>query len=63
MEVSSVDNPNDAFALPDVDQNIEHPSGTPVSGALPSFAVPTASIETKMDIGDINTPTATERVR
>lgn len=50
------------FKMPDVNQNIELPNGTPVSSIMPSLAVPSSSVATKMDVGEIHQPSATESV-
>ena len=53
----------DTFTLPEVNQNIEVPNGTPVSSILPAFAVPAATPETKMESSEIHEPSATEKIK
>lgn len=53
---------DDTFKLPDVNQNIELPNGTPASSIVPQLAVPVSSIETKIDAGEIHQPSATEKI-
>lgn len=52
----------DTFALPEVNQNIEVPNGTPLSSIMPAFGVPATSAGTKIDAGDIHIPSATEKI-
>ena len=52
----------DTFNLPDVNQNIELPNGTPASSIMPSLAVPASSVGTKIDAGEIHQPSATDKV-
>ncbi|MEG1164842.1 MAG: His-Xaa-Ser repeat protein HxsA3 [Oscillospiraceae bacterium] len=52
----------DTFVLPEVNQNIEVPNGTPTSSILPAFGVPATSVGTKIDTGEINSPSATEKI-
>ena len=53
---------NDTFKLPYVNQNIELPNGTPASSIVPQLAVPSSSVVTKIDVGKIHQPTATDKV-
>lgn len=53
---------DDTFKLPDVNQNIELPNGTPASSIVPQLAVPVSSIGTKIDAGEIHQPSATEKI-
>lgn len=53
---------NDTFKLPDINQNIELPNGTPASSIVPQLAVPSSSVVTKIDVGEIHQPTATDKV-
>ena len=46
----------DSFHLPDINQNIQDPNSTPVSGILPALAVPDPSNAVRMDTGDLKTP-------
>ena len=50
------------FQLPNVNQNIETPNGTPGTGILPNLAVPASTAGTKMDPGDLRVPPATDIV-
>ena len=52
----------DTFKLPDVNQNIELPNGTPASSIMPSLAVPASSEVTKIDVGEIHQPSATDKI-
>lgn len=52
----------DTFKLPDVNQNIELPNGTPASSIMPSLAVPASSVGTKIDAGEIHQPSVTDKV-
>lgn len=62
VQSPSVDN-GAVIAMPDVNQNIQAPSDTPVSGDLPSFAVPASSLGSNLNIGSVHAPSVTERVR
>ena len=53
----------DTFKLPDVNQNIEFPNSTPASSIMPSLAVPASSVESKIDVGDIHQPSATDKIK
>lgn len=52
----------DTFKIPDVNQNIELPNGTPTSNIMPSLAVPVSSVGIKIDAGEIHQPSATDKV-
>ena len=52
----------DTFGLPEVNQNIQLPNGTPVSSVLPSFAVPASTTASQMDDLQMNTPSPTDSV-
>ena len=52
----------DTFQLPDVNQNIELPNGTPASSIMPSLAVPASSVGTKIDSTDIHQPSPTDKI-
>ena len=53
----------DTFKLPEVNQNVEVPNGTPTSSIMPSLAVPASSIETKIDASEIiHQPSTTDKV-
>ena len=52
----------DTFSLPEVNQNIQLPNGTPVSSVLPSFAVPASTTASQMDDLQMNTPSSTDVV-
>lgn len=55
------------FNLPEtkleVNENIEVPNGTPVAGFLPGLAIPATTPGTKIDAGEINQLSSTERIR
>lgn len=53
----------DTFVLPEVNQNIELPNGTPTSSILPALGVPATSVGTKIDAGEIHSPSVTEKIR
>lgn len=53
----------ETFVLPEVNQNIEMPNGTPTSSVMPAFAVPAATPGVKIDSGDIHEPSATEKTK
>lgn len=63
IEIPPVEATEDAFVLPHVNQNIEMPNGTPTSSIMPSFGVPATSIGTKIDAGDIQSPSGTEKIK
>ena len=52
----------DTFKLPDVNQNIELPNGTPASSIMPSLAVPASSTATRIDTGKIHQPSTTDEI-
>lgn len=52
----------DTFSLPEVNQNIQLPNGTPVSSVLPLFAVPVSTTASQMDDLQMNTPSSTDVV-
>jgi len=52
----------DTFKLPDVNQNIEVPNGTPASQIMPSLAVPSSSVGAKIDAGELHAPSPTDDV-
>ena len=52
----------DTFSLPEVNQNIQLPNGTPASSVLPSFAVPASTTASQMDDLQMNTPSSTDVV-
>ena len=53
----------DMFKLPDVNENIEMPNGTPTSGIMASMEMPASSSNTKLDIGDVNIPSGTDKIQ
>lgn len=57
-----VTTPSDTFKLPDVNQNVEVPNGTPVSSIMPSLAVPASTVGTKIDASNIHQPSVTDKV-
>ena len=52
----------DSLGLPEVNQNIQLPNGTPISSILPSFAVPASTVTSKMDSMEMNTPSSTDPI-
>lgn len=62
ISVPPVATDEEMFHLPDVNQNIETPAGTPGSGILPNLAVPASTVGTKIDAGNINVPSSTDVV-
>lgn len=63
ITVQPVATAEDTFVLPDVNQNIEMPNGTPTASILPTLAVPATSVGTKIDAGEIHAPSSTEKVK
>lgn len=53
----------ETFVLPEVNQNIELPNSTPTSSIMPAFGVPATTPGVKIDAGEINEPSATEKIR
>ncbi len=53
----------ETFKLPDVNQNIEVPNGTPSSSIVPAFAVPASSLGTQIDAGELNNPSPTGEIK
>lgn len=51
--------PDGVLTLPDVNENIENPSGTPGSNILPTFSVPATTAAVKIDAGNFNYPSQT----
>lgn len=47
------------FKLPNVNENIEMPNGTPTAGIMASFNMPASSTDIQIDAGDMNTPSIT----
>ncbi|MCI6430186.1 MAG: His-Xaa-Ser repeat protein HxsA3 [Lachnospiraceae bacterium] len=62
ISVPAVEMTADTFGLPEVNQNIQLPNGTPVSSVLPSFAVPASTTASQMDDLQMNTPSPTDIV-
>lgn len=60
VSVPPVETTEELFKLPDVNQNIETPNGTPGTGILPNLGIPASTPGTKIDAGSINQPSATE---
>ena len=52
----------DSLGLPEVNQNIQLPNGTPISSILPAFAVPASTVTSKMDPMEMNTPSSTDPI-
>lgn len=63
IAVPPVATTEDTFVLPEVNDNIEMPNGTPISSIMPTFAVPASTPGVKMDSGDIHEPSATEKIK
>lgn len=53
----------DTFVLPEVDQNLELPNGTPTSSIIPTLGVPLTTLDVKIDAGSIHTPSSTEKIK
>lgn len=51
------------FKVPDINENIQIPKGTPVSEFVPTLAVPASSSGTNMDVGNLKQPSATEKLK
>ena len=52
----------ETFKLPEVNQDIQTPKGTPGTTILPNLAIPLATPETKIAAGNIKTPPETENI-
>ena len=52
----------DSLGLPDVNQNIQLPNGTPISSILPAFAVPASTETSKIETMEMNTPSPTDPI-
>lgn len=63
VTVSPVTSAEEAFVLPEVNQNIELPNGTPTSSIMPVFGVPATTPGVKIDVGEIKEPSATEKIK
>lgn len=63
ISVQPVQTTSDTFTLPDVNENIELPNGTPASGILPAMAVPASSVSSKIDAGNLHMPSLTDKVK
>lgn len=50
------------FKVPDINDNIQIPKGTPVSEFVPTLAVPASSSGTNMNVDNLKTPSSTEKV-
>lgn len=53
---------DETFQLPNVNQDIQVPNGTPGASILPNLAIPLATPTTKIDVGNIKIPPETEIV-
>ena len=53
----------ETFKLPDVNQNIEVPNGTPSSSIVPAFAVPASSAGAQIDANELNSPSPTDEIK
>lgn len=62
VSVQPVKITDDTFNLPDVNENVEIPNGTPGSQNMVSLAVPATSVGTKIDAGDIHSPSITDTI-
>lgn len=62
ISVPPVATTEEMFKLPDVNQNIEVPNGTPGTGILPNLAVPASTVGTKIEVGDAHKPSPTEKI-
>lgn len=62
IETTSAENAAGSFSMPNVNQAIELPNGTPVSGAVPSLAVPAATANADFDFSGVNVPDPTEKI-
>lgn len=50
------------FKLPEINQNIQAPKGTPGAAIIPNLAVPVATPATKIDSGNMKIPPETEAI-
>ena len=62
ISIQPVEVSEETFVLPEVNQNIEVPNGTPNASIMPAFAVPAASAGVKIDAGELHQPPATEKI-
>ena len=53
----------DTFKLPEVNQNVEVPNGTPTSSIMPSFAMPASTSGVKIDANDLQAPSLTDEIQ
>ena len=63
VAVSPVTITEKTFVLPEVNQNIEMPNGTPTSSIMPAFAMPAVTPGVKIDATDVHKPSATEKIK
>ena len=50
------------FKLPNINEQIQIPKGTPTTQLVPTIAVPASSVGTQMDVGEIHKPLKTEQI-
>ena len=50
------------FKLPNINEQIQIPKGTPTTQLVPTLAVPASSVGTQMELGEIHKPVATEEI-
>lgn len=62
ISVPPVATTEEMFKLPDVNQNIDVPNGTPGTGILPNLAIPASTVGTKIEAGDAHEPSPTEKI-
>ncbi len=62
VSVPPVETAEDMFRLPDVNENIEVPNGTPGSGILPYLSMPSPTTGSKIDAGSLHMPSPTDVV-
>lgn len=62
IQTPVVNNTPAMFKLPDINQTIETPNGTPYSGLVPPLAVPASTPGVQIDAGELNDPGLTKKV-
>lgn len=53
---------DEIFKLPNINEQIQIPKGTPTTQLVPTLAVPASSVGTQMELGEIHKPVATEEI-
>ena len=48
--------------MPNINEQIQIPKGTPTTQLVPTLAVPASSVGTQMELGEIHKPVATEEI-